>query len=91
MLSMGFGLGLSSRVEDQHHACTSITKKPDCCNKNLPYYIEKPRWMWKREMFDWDGIYQYAKYLENVVLTAFCILFNEKKKFFAPFDLQPEV
>lgn len=66
MLSMGSGLGLSSCVEDQHQVCTSLhysqlQKKIIVAIRILPCYIEKPRWMWKREIFDWDGIYQYTK------------------------------
>lgn len=43
-------------------ALLSITKKKKIVAiRILPCYVEKPRWMWKREIFDWDGIYQYAK------------------------------
>lgn len=46
---MGSGLGLSSHIEEQHQACTSLhysqLKKKVCCNKTLMYYVQKKKKM----------------------------------------------
>lgn len=64
MLSMGSGLGLSPRVEDQHQACTSFALFS--ITKNLIvairiYHAYRKTKMDVKEGNTWDRIYRYAK------------------------------